>query len=66
MEVSVIHGEAKFLAKSLDIFQRINTGREDEEHRRTRTCFLVRFREFNGPVLNVLVAKFFFNEISVN
>lgn len=64
MEVSIIHREAQFLAQSFDILQRIDTRRQDEEHRGTRTRFLVRFREFDCPVLNVFITKFLFNEIS--
>jgi hypothetical protein len=66
MKVSIIHGEAEFLAQSFDIFQWINTGGEDEEHWCSRTCFLVRFRELNGSVLDVFVTKFLFDKIPGN
>ena len=62
MEGFLIGGETEFLPESFDLFDRVNTGRENEEDRSAGIGFLVGFEEWNGTIFDELLAEFFFDE----
>ena len=64
MEVLVVECEAEFLAERFDVFEWVDSGRQDEEDGRAGAALLVRLGELHLPVLHVLLTQFLFHKIA--
>lgn len=66
VEVSAVRREAELLSEFLDVLERVNARRQDEEDRYCRAGLLERFGKLHLATLDVLGAQLLFDVGSVN